>query len=54
MIVPFPRQRGHGCDSEKRPWLSDRTPRPRHSGQITGEVPGFAPEPPHSAHAVST
>src|SRR5919198_2903928 len=53
MTVPLPRQRGHGCDSANRPWLSAITPRPRHSGQTVGAVPGFAPEPPHSRQAVS-
>src|SRR5207247_8594305 len=54
MIVPFPRQRGHGCDRANRPWLSETTPRPLHSGQITGDVPGSAPVPPHSRPAVVT
>src|SRR5207302_9170844 len=48
ITVPLPRQRGQGCDSAKSPWLSERTPRPLHSGQITGAVPGRAPVPPHS------
>src|SRR5436309_4423335 len=54
ITVPLPRQRGHGVDSPKSPWLSILTPRPLHSGQIVGVVPGFAPEPPHSRQAVST
>src|SRR5204863_1042324 len=54
ITVPLPRHRGHGCDSAKKPWLSETTPRPRHSGQTTGAVPGCAPEPPHSRHAVSS
>src|SRR6266404_831010 len=51
MTVPLPRQRGHGCESAKSPWLSALTPRPLHSGQMTGAVPGCAPVPPHSRHA---
>src|ERR1700751_499072 len=51
ITVPLPRQRGQGWDRAKRPWLSDVTPRPLHSGQITGAVPGCAPVPPHSGHA---
>jgi hypothetical protein len=45
MIVPFPRQRGQGWESEKKPWLSAMTPRPPHWGQTTGAVPGLAPDP---------
>src|SRR6266851_5939099 len=51
ITVPLPRQRGHGCESANRPWLSDFTPRPLHSGQMTGAVPGCAPVPPHSRQA---
>src|SRR6478609_5472524 len=47
ITVPLPRQRGHGCDSANRPWDSETTPRPLHSGQMTGAVPGSAPVPPH-------
>jgi hypothetical protein len=47
-IVPFPRQRGHGCESANRPCDSATTPRPPHWGQIVGAVPGFAPEPPQT------
>jgi hypothetical protein len=54
ITVPLPRQRGHGCESAKKPWLSETTPRPLHCGQIRGAVPGFAPEPPQVWHAVST
>src|ERR671926_1586965 len=54
ITVPLPRQRGHGCESANRPWLSETTPRPLHSGQIFGAVPGFAPEPWHSEHDVSS
>src|SRR3954449_8523749 len=54
ITVPLPRQRGHGCESANRPWLSALTPRPLHSGQIVGDVPGFAPEPWHREHAVSS
>ncbi len=52
ITVPLPRQRGHGCDSANSPWLSAFTPRPLHSGQITGVVPGSAPVPPHWPQAV--
>ena len=52
ITVPLPRQRGHGCESAKSPWLSTLTPRPLHSGQMIGAVPGCAPVPPHSRHAV--
>src|SRR5438445_10278057 len=52
MTVPLPRQRGHGCDSANRPWLSVFTPRPLHSGQMTGAVTGRAQGPPHSRQAV--
>ena len=54
MIVPLPRQRGHGCESAKKPWLSATTPRPPHCGQIFGAVPGFAPEPSHVWQATSS
>src|SRR5436190_23006705 len=54
ITVPLPRQRGQGCESAKSPWLSALTPRPLHSGQMTGAVPGCAPEPPHSRHGAST
>ena len=45
ITVPAPPQRRHGWLSEKRPWLSDVTPRPLQTGQIVGDVPGAAPEP---------
>ncbi len=32
-IVPLPRQRGHGCESENSPCESETTPRPPHWGQ---------------------
>ncbi len=51
ITVPLPRQRGHGCDSANRPCDSEMTPRPLHSGQMTGAVPGSAPVPPHFEHA---
>ena len=50
ITVPAPPQRSHGSDSEKKPWLRLLTPRPRHSGQIVGEVPGCAPLPLQVAH----
>src|SRR5215212_9342067 len=52
--VPFPRQRGQGSESANSPWLSAITPRPLHCGQMIGDVPGSAPVPPHSRHAVVT
>ena len=54
ITVPLPRQRGHGCESANRPCDSETTPRPLHSGQMRGDVPGFAPEPWHSEQAVSS
>src|SRR3954447_9041092 len=51
MTVPLPRQRGHGCESANKPCDSDLTPRPLHSGQMIGAVPGCAPVPPHSWQA---
>ena len=45
MIVPWPWQRGHGCDSANGPWLRATTPRPWHSGHTLGVVPGLAPLP---------
>ncbi len=52
ITVPLPRQRGHGCESAKSPCDSAFTPRPLHSGQMTGAVPGCAPVPPQSRQAV--
>ena len=43
MTVPLPRQRGHGRESENSPWLSARTPRPLHSGQIVATFPALRP-----------
>ena len=45
MIDPWPAHSGHGCWIEKKPWLSESTPRPPQRGHTRGEVPGFAPEP---------
>jgi hypothetical protein len=45
MTVPAPPQRVHGWLIEKKPWLSEVTPRPLQTGQIVGAVPGVAPEP---------
>jgi hypothetical protein len=53
-ITPFPRQRWHGCDNAKRPWLSEITPEPWQSGHVRGAVPGSAPVPPQTWQAVST
>src|SRR5262249_29927181 len=54
MTVPLPRQRGHGSDRANSPWLSETTPRPLHTGQMTGDVPGSAPVPPQTRQAVAT
>ena len=45
MTVPLPWQRGQGTRDANGPWFWASTPRPWHSGQILGEVPGAAPEP---------
>jgi hypothetical protein len=51
--MPVPPQTRHGWLNEKNPWLSSVTPRPPHTPQMTGEVPGAAPVPEHVAHATS-
>src|SRR4051812_22832174 len=51
ITVPLPRQRGQGCESANRPCDSETTPRPLHSGQMIGAVPGSAPVPPHCEQA---
>src|SRR3954454_16354425 len=50
MTVPEPPQRAHGRVIENRPWPWDSTPRPWHTGQTTGEVPGRAPVPRQVVH----
>src|SRR5436305_11074586 len=45
MIVPAPPQVRQVLLREKKPWLSEVTPRPLQSGQIVGDVPGAAPLP---------
>ncbi len=45
MMVPLPWQRGQGCERAKMPWFWAITPRPWHSGQTLGVVPGLAPLP---------
>src|SRR5262245_58952850 len=45
ITVPLPPQREQGWEVENRPWEEASTPRPWHSGQIDGAVPGLAPEP---------
>src|SRR5581483_5937462 len=50
ITVPLPRHRGHGCESAKSPCDSAFTPRPLHSGQMTGALPGCAPVPPQTPH----
>src|SRR3954451_3134479 len=52
ITVPAPLQRVHGRVIENRPWPWDSTPRPWHTGQTTGEVPGRAPVPRHVVHGV--
>jgi hypothetical protein len=49
--VPVPWQFEHGWEIEKIPWLSVSTPRPPHTGQAFGFVPGFAPVPLQVGHA---
>ncbi len=51
MTVPLPPQRGHGSLNANDPTSRPRTPRPLHSGQRRGLVPGLAPLPLQSAHA---
>src|SRR3954452_144576 len=50
MTVPAPLQRAQGRVIENRPWPWDSTPRPWHTGQTTGEVPGRAPVPRQVVH----
>jgi hypothetical protein len=45
ITVPEPLQFEHGWEIEKIPWLWDSMPRPSHTGQTLGVVPGFAPVP---------
>src|ERR687888_1569455 len=45
ITVPEPPQREHGREIENTPWPCDSTPRPWHTGQTIGEVPGRAPVP---------
>ncbi len=51
ITVPEPPQREHGRVIEKTPWPWDSTPRPWHTGQTIGDVPGRAPVPRHVVHA---
>src|SRR3954454_7894238 len=51
ITVPEPPQREHGRVIENRPWPSDSTPRPWHTGQTVGAVPGRAPVPRHVPQA---
>src|SRR5918998_1363288 len=53
-IVPSPPHLGHGSENAKNPWSRLRTPRPPHSGHVSGAVPGAAPVPRQSPHASST
>src|SRR5918998_6223154 len=52
ITVPEPLQRLHGRVIENRPWPWDSTPRPWHTGQTMGSVPGSAPVPRHVGHGV--
>src|SRR3954470_9527637 len=45
--VPVPPHLEQGWEIEKRPWPCDSMPRPWQREQTCGEVPGFAPVPPH-------
>jgi len=45
MIEPRPWQLRQGDENENIPWLSSTTPRPPHTGQRSGYVPGLAPDP---------
>ena len=51
MISPRPPHCGQGWLIEKKPWLSESTPRPPQRGQTCGLVPGSAPLPPQVAQA---
>src|SRR3954451_5422205 len=42
---PVPRQLRHGSENANAPWLRLVTPAPWHTGQVCGDVPGFAPVP---------
>jgi hypothetical protein len=42
---PDPRQSGHGCSIEKKPWFTLTGPSPPHCGHVIGLVPGAAPVP---------
>src|SRR6185295_14170754 len=53
--VPAPPHVGQGwLMTSKPPRLRPTTPRPRHSGQSRGEVPGFAPLPLQVGQASAT
>ena len=44
---PRPPQRPHGCENENGPWSTATAPMPPHSPQVSGDVPGAAPDPEH-------
>src|SRR3546814_1013558 len=50
---PRPPHAGHGDENEKRPWLSDTTPRPPQLAHCRGLVPGLAPDPEQVWHVAS-
>src|SRR6185437_15279588 len=50
MVVPRPWHCGQVRSMEKKPWLARTRPEPEHIEQVTGCVPGWAPEPEHSSH----
>src|SRR5215213_11034736 len=47
---PVPRQLRHGSENANAPWLRLVTPAPWHTGQVCGDVPGFAPLPLQVGH----
>src|SRR5207302_7750486 len=52
-IRPAPPHLGHVCANWKNPWSTATDPDPPHWGQVTGDVPGSAPEPPHVWHGAA-
>ena len=50
IVWPRPWQGGQVRSIEKKPWLARTRPEPPHIAQVTGCVPGLAPEPEHSEH----
>src|SRR6266508_7018074 len=50
MIRPVAPHSGHGRAIENSPWFTVTEPLPPQAGHVRGEVPGFAPAPPHVGH----